>query len=96
MSELVIGCEIDNCGQFVWTSVRELHITKKGNYKVKVLSDPNSLFEWKDIRGKDFEGLSQSEAIIKFKNACLAIYTCEGEFSVEGLKKDGNDIRFYH
>ena len=96
MSELVIGCEMDNCGQFIWTSIRELRVTKKGKYKIKVISDPNSYFEWNDITGKDFDGLNKSEMIKKFKNACLAIHTCEGEYSLEYLKENGYDIRFYY
>ena len=95
MSELIIGCEIDSCGQFVWTSARELHITKSGSYKIKVVSDPEALFEYEDIQPKDFEGLNKAEVIEKFKKSCLNIYTCEGAFSVEDLKKEGNDIRFY-
>ena len=95
MSDLIIGCEIGDCGQHIWTSARELRITKKGNYKIKVISDPNSLFDLNDIKSKDFKGLNKSDAIQKFKTACIEVYTCGGAFSIDQLKLEGNDIRFY-
>lgn len=95
MSVLLVGCEIDDCGQHVWTSARELRITNKGNYKIKVVSDPSGLFELEDITPKDFSGLNKLEAIQKFKTACIEIYTCGGEFSIDQLRREGNNIRFY-
>ena len=95
MSDLIIRCEIDDCGQHVWTSARELRVTRKGNFEIKIISDPSSLFDLDDINSEDFIGLSKAEVIQKFKNSCVEVYTCGGIFSIDQLKRKGNDIRFY-
>ena len=95
MSELVIGCEIDNSGQYVWTSAIELRLTVKGNYRIKIISDPYEAFESSEISSSKFTGMTRSSARKLFNELCYAVYTLDGEFSLEYLVSQGDIIRFY-
>lgn len=96
MPDLLIGCEIEICSQHCWISAVELCISKKGNYKVKITSDPYEMIESSALHPKKFMGLSRADSITLFKKLCVDIYTLDGEFSFEDLIKGGDKIRFYN
>lgn len=95
MSKLLITCEIDDCGQFIWTSCCKLYVTDKINFSIEIISDPQSIFCWDNTIINEFSGLNESEAIEKFKRICINLYTCEGSFSIDEMKDEGNEIRFF-
>lgn len=77
-------CHISTC---------ELQQDEFENYSIKVISDPNGIFEDFEIDIEKSNNLGES--IFYFEKECLNRFTCFGEFSLEFIKAEhGDEIKF--
>lgn len=84
-------CEVNHGSYF---SICELHHDELNNYFVNVKLDPENLFV--DFNIENTKKMEKERVIKNFEEECLNRFTCYGEFTVDYIKEENQEvIRFF-
>ena len=90
-SNLMLTCRISNG---IYTSECCLIRVSAIKYAIEVINDPLAVFEEFELRSRQFDHMKPQKVMDMFKEICLDAYTCNGSFSMEEVRQNGEEIEF--
>ena len=90
-SNVLLTCRISNG---IYTSECSLIRASAIKYAIEVINDPLAVFEDFELQSRQFDHIKSQKVVDMFKEICLDAYTCHGSFSIEEVRRNGEEIEF--
>lgn len=91
MDNNIITCRITDG---LRVSTCSLIRTSSIKYHIAITRDPLAIFEGFESRSSQFDRIKPKKAVKVFQELCSDVFTCHGDFSLEELRQNGEEIEF--